>query len=130
MRNLFGGVLFAAVAIVLLGITPARVIVAAATTSATPSPSATPTQPPASVVASVCISPGVDYTVNKWNFISPYLLCLVSDTYSGNAELLQRTSSGTYVQISHGGGDLPVIGLEAYGVPASVATQLRAGLHS
>ena len=119
LRGLF---LLAAASLAVVAATPSPV--------AAPSPSATPSQPPASVVARACIEPGVDYRVDEWNLTAPYLLCLVSDAHTGNAELLKRAANGRFIHVSHGGGDLPVIGLEAYGVPARVATRLRAGLHT
>jgi hypothetical protein len=93
-------------------------------------PSATPTQPPASVVASICITSGSDLTVDRWNFVSPYLLCFVSDANTGSGILFARTANGSFSQISHGGGDITVTNLKAYGVPASVATSLKSGLHT
>jgi hypothetical protein len=130
VRNVFTGLFLLAAAASPVAVPSSAIFAATQSPSTTPVPSATPTQPPASVVARVCIPPGVDYMVDNWNFVSPYLLCLVSDAHSGTAELLKRTATGSFSQISHGGGDLPVIGLEAYGVPASIATKLRSGLHS
>ena len=87
-------------------------------------------QPPASVVARVCITAGSDLTVNRWNFVAPYLLCCVEDAHTGAGILFKRTTSGTFSQLSRGGGSIDVKLLEAYGVPANVATSLESGLHT
>lgn len=97
--------------------------------AATPLTLPTPIQPSPSAVARACIPPGVDYKVDKWNFVSPYLLCFVSDAKSGTAKLLKRIPTGSFSFVSHGGGDITVTALKAYGVPPNVARSLESGLH-
>lgn len=92
--------------------------------------SPSPTQPPEAVVKQACVPSGVDYTVTQWNFVSPYLLCYVSDKHTGTAKLFMQSASGAFSLVSHGGGDLPLAGLEALGVPATTAQLLLAGLHT
>lgn len=94
--------------------------------SATP----TPTPPPASLVTQLCVPSGVDYVVRNWNFVAPYLLCNVSDQYSGTGKLFKQQSNGSFTIVSHGGGDLNLSVLESYGVPNSTAKALIAGLHT
>ena len=92
-------------------------------------PTPTPSPPPSQLVTQLCVPSGTDETVSRWNFIYPYLVCFVSDANAGTSELFKQTGSGTYQLVSHGGGDMPAVRLEAYGVPSTTATALLAGLH-
>lgn len=92
-------------------------------------PTPTPTPPPKALVTQLCVPSGVDEMVSRWNFIWPYLVCFASDANAGTSELFKQRASGAFMLISHGGGDMPVARLESYGVPATTAIALLAGLH-
>ena len=89
----------------------------------------TPTPPPASVVTQVCVPSQTDSVVAKWNFISPYLVCIVEDNYTGNGKAYKQNTDGTFSPLFHGGGDLTVARLVSAGVPNGTAKSLVAGLH-